>query len=144
MERDEAHFIELLRVAVVDQHVRIAPEWARSPIKRMALLRRRADVSAERFAQEWLTTQATLLQAMPGVRGHRQNLVLARQAPKGTPVDHGGMPIDGIAELWFDDAEAMYDAFVSPAGREATRHAQSFAAETTPFLVKRHVIVQRR
>lgn len=142
--RDEAHFIDTLRVAVVEQHERVAPDWARSPIKRMALLRRRPDVSAEHFAQEWLETHAALLQEMPGVRGHRQNLVLSRQSPKGTPVDHAGMPIDGIAELWFDDAEAMYEAFVSAAGREATRHSQTFIAETTPFLVKRHVIVQRR
>lgn len=144
LARDEAHFIDALRVAVVEQHARIAPEWARSPIKRMALLRRRPDVSGDHFAQAWLETHAALVQAMPGVRGHRQNLVLTRQAPKGTPVDYVGMPIDGIAELWFDDAEAMYEAFVSPAGREATRHSASFVAETTPFLVKRHVIVQRR
>lgn len=144
LARDEAHFIDALRVAVVEQHVCIATDWARSPIKRMALLRRRPEVSAEQFAREWLATHAALVREMPGVRGHRQNLVLARQAPKGTPVDHAGMPVDGIAELWFDDAEAMYEAFVSVAGREATRHSQTFVAETTPFLVKRHVVVQRR
>ncbi len=138
---DENHFIGDLRIVAIDQVEVIAPVTDRPVIKRMSLLRRRADVTPERFKHEWRIEHARRVREVAGVRGYRQNLILEREAPKGTAVPYETMPIDGIVELWFDDAPALDAAFASPVGGALMAHAREFIAEITTFLVDRHVIV---
>lgn len=141
---DENHFIGDLRIVTLDQVEVTPPEADRPLLKRMSLLRRREDVSADDFKREWREEHAHLLQRVAGMRGYRQNLVVGREAPKGHPVDREGLPIDGIVELWFDDADALNQAFASPKGQTLMAHAREFIAEITTFLVERHVIVGAR
>jgi uncharacterized protein (TIGR02118 family) len=84
---------------------------------------------------------ARLVRETNGVHGYRQNLVVAREVPKGTPVGYEGLPIDGIVELWFESTESLDAAFASPEGKTLMAHARVFIAEITTFLVERHVIV---
>jgi len=138
---DENHFIGDLRIVSIDQVEVIPPAADRPLIKRMSLLRRRPDVSPERFKHEWRVEHARLVRLTQGVQGYRQNLVVERQAPKGTPVGYEGLPIDGIVELWFENTESLDQAFGSPEGVTLMAHARVFIAEITTFLVERHVIV---
>ena len=138
---DENHFIGDLRIVTVDPVEVIPPASERPLIKRMSLLRRRPDVSPEQFRHEWRIEHARLVRATGGVHGYRQNLIVERQAPKGTTVDYEGLPIDGIVELWFESTESLDAAFASPEGRTLMAHARVFIAEITTFLVERHVIV---
>src|SRR5262245_43921337 len=101
---DENHFMSDLRIVALDQVEVIAPATDRPLVKRMSLLKRLPGVSPERFEHEWRAEHARLVKRVEGVRGYRQNLIVVREAPKGTPVDYDGLPIDGIVELWFDDA----------------------------------------
>jgi uncharacterized protein (TIGR02118 family) len=137
---DENHFIGNLRVVTIDQVEVIPPAADRPLIKRMSLLRRRPDVSPEQFRHEWRIEHARLVRATGGVFGYRQNLIVERQAPKGTPVGYYGLPIDGIVELWFETAESLDAAFASAEGRTLMAHARVFIAEITTFLVEPHVI----
>ena len=138
---DENHFIGDLRIVAAEQVTVIAPPAGRPAIKRMSLLRRRADVSPERFAHEWHEVHAGLVKAMPGVRGYRQNRIVERQVPKGVPVGYDALPVDGIVELWFDDADSLNAAFASPSGQTTMAHAQTFIAEITTFLVEPHAVI---
>jgi uncharacterized protein (TIGR02118 family) len=138
---DENHFIGNLRIVAVDQVEVIPPAADRPLIKRMSLLRRRPDVSPERFKHEWRVEHARLVRETKGVQGYRQNLIVGREVPKGTPVGYDDLPIDGIVELWFDNTESLDAAFASPEGRTLMAHARVFIAEITTFLVERHVIV---
>ena len=138
---DENHFIGDLRIAALDQVEVIAPATDRPLLKRMSLLRRLPEVSPERFKHEWREEHARLVKRVAGVRGYRQNLMVQREAPKGTPVDYDQMPIDGIVELWFDDAASLDAAFASPQGGTLMTHAREFIAEITTFLVEPHVVV---
>jgi uncharacterized protein (TIGR02118 family) len=138
---DENHFIGDLRIVTIDQVEVIPPAADRPLIKRMSLLRRRADVSPERFRHEWRVEHARLVRATNGVRGYRQNLIVDRQVPKGTPVGYDALPIDGIVELWFESTQSLDAAFASPEGVKLMAHARVFIAEITTFLVERHVIV---
>ena len=133
---DEAHFIGRLRIVTARQHVVVDPPKAGQALKRMSLLRRRSDVSPEVFAHEWQAVHGPLVRALPGILGYRQNLITARQSPKGVDVGHDDLPIDGIVELWFADAPSIDTAFGSPAGRSAMAHALTFIGEITTFLVK--------
>ena len=138
---DEDHFIGDLRIVAIDQVEVIPPATDRPLIKRMSLLRRRPDVSPERFRHEWRVEHARLVRETKGVHGYRQNLVVAREVPKGTTVGYEGLPIDGIVELWFESTESLDAAFASPEGQTLMAHARVFIAEITTFLVERHVIV---
>ena len=52
---------------------------------------------------------------MPGIAGYRQNVVIARERVKGQPCDCDELPIDGIVELWFEDADGIGSGlWVSP------------------------------
>lgn len=138
---DENHFIGDLRIVGVDQVEVIPLATDRPLIKRMSLLRRRPDLSPERFKHEWRVEHARLVREVKGVLGYRQNLVVAREVPKGTPVGYEDLPIDGIVELWFENPESLDAAFASPQGVTLMAHARVFIAEITTFLVERHVIV---
>lgn len=129
------------RALVIDPIEVIAPATDRPLLKRMSTLRRRADVAPAVFRHEWAQEHARLVRRVPGVRGYRQNHVIAREAPAGRPVDETAMPIDGIVELWFDDAASLDAAFASPQGATLMMHAREFIAEITTFLVERRGIV---
>jgi uncharacterized protein (TIGR02118 family) len=138
---DESHFIGNLRTVIIDQVEVMAPAADRPLLKRMSLLRRLPQVTPETFRHEWREEHARLVRRIEGVRGYRQNLITARDVPKGVPVGYEDLPIDGIVELWFDDAESIDRSFGSPQGVTLMTHAREFIGEISTFLVERHVIV---
>ena len=140
---DEKHFLGLLHIVTVTQSVVITvPEASKrgNALKRLSILKRRPDISADEFRSEW-TAHADLVRRMPGVLGYRQNVVIARERTKGEPCSYDDLPIDGLVELWFNGPHALEAAFTSAAGQAATRHAKTFLAEITAFLVTEHQVV---
>jgi uncharacterized protein (TIGR02118 family) len=138
---DERHFIGDLRIALVRQYEIVAPANGSSYVKLMCLLRRRTDIGAEQFQEEWSDPRSSLIETLPGVRGIRQNLIVGREVPKGTPAGYERLPIDAIMELWFDSAEALVSAFLSPEGRQMIARSRGFVTEITPFFVEAYVVV---
>jgi uncharacterized protein (TIGR02118 family) len=138
---DENHFIGRLRIVTATPIEVIAPPSPGAALKRMSLLRRRADVTPEVFAHEWNVRHAALVKTLPGVLGYRQNLITHRESPKGHVVGYEGLPIDGIVELWFESTDTLNAAFASPQGVETMRHATTFIDEITIFLVEPFVVV---
>lgn len=110
-------------------------------IKRMSLLTRRPDVSPEAFREHWFNTHAVLLRKLlPEVRGYVQNLWLG---PGPNPLrPPGPHRIDGIVELWFEDADAMTSAFSSERGAQLMEDGRRFIDTVTTFLVEERVMIQ--
>jgi len=133
---DEQHFIGRLRIVTVDSHTVVPPPPDGTALKRMSLLRRRPDVTPEVFAREWREVHGPLVRRMPGILGYRQNLITGRESPKGTPVGHEDLPLDGIVELWFADTASIDAAFGGALGQETMAHAQTFIGEITTYLVE--------
>jgi hypothetical protein len=94
----------------------------------------------EDFRREWIAHR-DLVRKMPGVSGYRQNVVIARERVKGHSCGYDDLPIDGIVELWFEDAGTLDAAFSSLAGRATMAHAKTFLAEITAFVVIEHRVV---
>jgi uncharacterized protein (TIGR02118 family) len=105
-------------------------------IKRMSTLRRRADVSAERFKTEWLELHATLVKRIPGVIGYTQNLIINRTRADGTAARYEELPIDGFVELWFADQPGLDAAFATDQAKTLMTHALEFIGEISTFLVE--------
>jgi uncharacterized protein (TIGR02118 family) len=78
-------------------------------MRRMTLLRRRADMSAERFSAHWAGPHAVIAKAYNGLEKYTQNHVVERL--DGAPVDH--FSTDGMAELWFPDGGVLQAALGS-------------------------------
>lgn len=140
---DERHFLGNLHIVTADQNEVIAVPASpkrEKLLKRVSTLKRREDVGENDFRREWIVHR-DLIRKMPGVAGYRQNVVVAREQTKGTPCEYEALPIDGIVELWFENAATLEAAFGSPAGRTTMKHALTFLSEITVFSVQEVRIV---
>ncbi|VTU32242.1 EthD protein [Variovorax sp. PBL-H6] len=140
---DENHFLGGLHIVTAEQSVVIPlpdeNERARL-LKRMSIIKRQPTLSEEDFRREW-RVHGDLVRKMPGVSAYRQNVVVAREREKGRACDYDSLPIDGIVELWFRDAQTLQDAFASSAGQTTMAHAKTFLGDITAFLVAERRIV---
>jgi uncharacterized protein (TIGR02118 family) len=138
---DEDRFIGELKLITAVQHV-VIPKPAGVPlIKRMSTLKRRPDVSAEKFKEEWFDVHSVLVKRLPQVKGYTQNLIFDRSLARGKPATYNELPIDGIVELWFTDTDSLNEGFASDAGKTLMTHATEFIAEISTFLVETHEVV---
>jgi uncharacterized protein (TIGR02118 family) len=138
---DENRFIGEMKLITAIQHV-VIPKPAGVPlIKRMSTLKRRADVSAEKFAAEWFDVHSVLVKRLPQVKGYTQNLIFDRSHGRGKPARYEDLPIDGVVELWFTDVASLNTGFASDAGKTLMTHATEFLAEISTFLVETHEVV---
>ena len=117
------------------QNTVIEPPKTPTGLKRMSILRKRPDVSAEDFQRQWFGLHAVLVPRLAGIQGYRQNLVI-----DGPRDENGNMLADGMVELWFQDAASIERAFQSGPGHTLMMHAQEFIAEISTFLVEPHQI----
>lgn len=136
---DEDAFIADLDIVIAEPTAVIEPPEHSSAIKRMSTLRRRDDISADRFVDEW-RVHGDLVRQMPGVLGYVQNVVVARakdnSGKSGSPTSpYDALPIDGVVEMWFRDAQTLNHAFSSREGRRTMAHASTFIAEINTYLV---------
>ena len=110
-------------------------------IKRMSLLRRRPDLDAARFREEWFGFHAEAVRKFPRIAGYTQNLVVQRGGDPRHPLPYEALPVDGVVEMWFRSREDLEAAFASPAAVVSQRHALDFIAEITTFLVEPHRVL---
>lgn len=96
-------------------------------MKVMVGLVRRDDMSREDFRRWWLQDHAPLARTLPGVRRIRFNVL------------DDGAPFDGIAELWFDSAEAADAAYATEIGKAVA--ADSIAHVASRVRIDRKSVV---
>ena len=65
-------------------------------LKQVTIIKKRPDLSADAFEEHWRTRHAEVVCELPGLRRYVQNHMAA-----------AGSRVDGIAEVWFDDIDAM-------------------------------------
>jgi uncharacterized protein (TIGR02118 family) len=70
-------------------------------VKLVVCFKRRADMEVEPFQEYWRTRHAEVVCGLPGIRRYAQSHTLLAGYRKGEPVH------DGIAEVWFDDTDAI-------------------------------------
>ena len=65
-------------------------------LKQITHFKKRADLAGDEFGHHWRTRHAEVVCELPGLRRYVQNHVAV-----------SGAGVDGIAEVWFDDIDAM-------------------------------------
>ncbi len=96
--------------------------------KLMILFRRPSDLEA--FEQAWSHEFVPRAEKMPGIRR------VAVSRVQGAPAGEADLHL--VHELYFDDAEALQQAMVSPEGQEAGRALMAFAAEYASLYFAEH------
>jgi uncharacterized protein (TIGR02118 family) len=84
----------------------------------LIFLKRRPDLDRPAFFDWWLERHRPLAEALPGLQ--RYVISLAVDAADGA--------FDGLAELWFDDAQQATAAFASQQGRAARADAEAYTS----------------
>jgi uncharacterized protein (TIGR02118 family) len=136
LSKDEANFIGELSVLTALQNVVLTPPVKGPFVKRMSFLRKRSDISMERFQDEWFNMHSVLVKRLPGLLGYRQNLVVDRRKDRLNDSElDPEIGIDGVVELWFENADAIDHAFRSPRGNTTMMHAQEFISEISTYMV---------
>jgi len=70
-------------------------------VKMIAFFKRKPGMSVEDFQSYWRTSHADIVVKLPGIRRYVQSHTILSGYRKGEPV------YDGMAELWFDNTDAM-------------------------------------
>lgn len=125
-------FVTCSKNLVVPVDATEAPRLA----KRMSLITRARAIDHARFTEEWTGKHARDVPSLPGIAGYSQNIVIVRYGGDLAEAGRDHVPVDGIVELWFADAEAIVAAFASPQAAITQGHARTFLDTITTYLVE--------
>lgn len=102
-------------------------------IIRSGLIRNRDGVDSAAFSEHWRHVHGPLALRVEAMRAYRQNHIVARlPASQGDKLHR----IDGISQLWFDDAESMRVAMESDEQRACIEDIRGFLSNVTILIQK--------
>ena len=104
-------------------------------IKLVYCITRRADLSLDEFSSYWHAVHGPIGRRIPGLRRLVQSHPVA--PPPGFRMD-----FDGMAELWFDDLQALRAARASPEWQASSQDEANFVdpARTALFVTEEREI----
>jgi uncharacterized protein (TIGR02118 family) len=108
-------------------------------IKAISLLVRKDGMTHQQFVAHWLEVHGPLARAVPGIRRYVQSHLLGDRKRADIPgID---LEIDGIAELWYDDREAMERSAATPEAKTLYADGTRFIGRIRTFLVEEKAII---
>lgn len=117
------------------------PSYVLRMIKSVGLLTRKDGLTHEQFVHHWLHVHAPLAHAVPGVRRYVQSHILEERTRPDIPASD--VAIDGIAELWYDDREAMARAMATPEAKALHADGALFIGRIKSYVVEEKQIIPR-
>jgi len=108
-------------------------------IKSLSLLSRKAGISHEEFTRHWVEIHAPMARAVPGLRRYVLTHVLAERTRADIERIEG--EVDGIAELWYDDLEAMQKANASEEAARLHADGATFIGRIKMFTTRETVVI---
>jgi uncharacterized protein (TIGR02118 family) len=101
-------------------------------IRRLSLVRKRPELSAEEFVDRWTGEHVEIAKRLPGLRGYVIHVLVGEEPP-----------YDGIAITTFDSREDAERAFADPElAQGLARTREDFAASVEVYFAEEHVIVE--
>lgn len=139
---DERNFIDLTRVewmATQDHVINDGPTGA-GLVKGVWQLSRKPGMALEDFRKYWLGVHGPLALKMTGLGRYVQSHLIDEAYLYAEP------RFDGVAQLWFKDAETFTAAFASPAGKALLADGAEFieTARMRFFMAQEHVVIASR
>ena len=110
-------------------------------IKSLSLLTRKAGLTHEQFVHHWLNVHAPLAHAVPELRRYVQSHILEER--KRPDIPSTDVEVDGIAELWYDDRDAMARANASPEAKVLHADGALFIGRIKSYVIEEKQIIPR-
>ena len=105
-------------------------------VKAVSFFKRKPGISVDEFQSYWRTRHPDAVTHLPGLRRYVQSHTLVSGYRKGEPI------YDGIAEVWFDDTQAMRASAATPEYARVRADEANFITPDPPFIITReHVIL---
>ena len=108
-------------------------------IKSLSLLVRKDGMTHEQFMKHWVEIHAPLALKVPGLRRYVQSHI--RDERRRPDIPWIGVEVDGIAETWYDDAEAMARAVATPEMKALHADGALFIGRIQSFITHEHVVI---
>ena len=108
-------------------------------IKSLSLLTRRPELTHEEFVKHWLEIHGPLALRVPEVRRYVQSHIIDERTRPDIPTTL--VEIDGVAELWFDDRDAMARSNASPEAKALHADGALFIGRIKSFITEEKVII---
>jgi uncharacterized protein (TIGR02118 family) len=105
-------------------------------VKQVVFFKRKPGMTVEAFQEYWRTTHADIIVRLPGIRRYVQSHTLLSGYKKGEPA------YDGVAEVCFDDTQAMKTLAESPEYADVLADEPNFidASSNGSIITDEHVI----
>ncbi len=106
-------------------------------VKIVYCITRKPELSEQEFRRYWRDVHGPIAARIPGVRRYVQSHTIDRAGEIRAP------DFDGVAELWFDDFDALLAAMGSSEVQAAIEDERNFIdhSRTAFFVTEEHVIV---
>ena len=108
-------------------------------IKRISFLTRKDGTTHEDFVRHWRDIHGPLARGVPGLRRYVQSHIVGEASR--ADIASSDIAIDGIAELWYDDAESMEQAIQSDQAKRLFADGAQFIGAIKTFVVEEKVII---
>jgi uncharacterized protein (TIGR02118 family) len=139
---DERNFIDLARVEwlATQDHVIVEGPTGSPLIKGVYQLKRMAGMSVDEFRKYWIEVHGNLGSKLPGLRRYVQSHLVDDAYLYARP------HFDGVAQLWFNNADAMRAAFESPQGKALAADGPKFidTSALRVLVAQEHVVIARK
>ena len=108
-------------------------------IKILSLLVRKDGMTHEQFMKHWVEIHGPLALKVPGLRRYVQSHI--RDQRRRADIPWIGIDVDGIAETWYDDADAMARAVATPEMKALHADGALFIGRIQSFVTHEHVVI---
>ncbi|HEX3883660.1 MAG TPA: EthD family reductase [Stellaceae bacterium] len=108
-------------------------------IKSLSLLTRRPELTHEQFVKHWLDIHGPLALKVPELRRYVQSHIIDERSRPDIPTTN--VAVDGIAETWFDDRDAMARSNASPEAKALHADGALFIGGIKSFITEEKVII---
>jgi uncharacterized protein (TIGR02118 family) len=136
---DERNFIDLKRVEwmATQDHVIVEGPSGGSLVKGVYQLKRMPGMALDEFRKYWIEVHGGLGSKLPGLRRYVQSHLIDEAYLYAEP------RYDGVAQLWFDNTDAMRAAFASAPGKALAADGPQFidTGALGNFVAQEHVVI---
>jgi uncharacterized protein (TIGR02118 family) len=111
-------------------------------IKVLSLLTRKPDLSHDEFVKHWRDVHGPLAHGIPGLRRYVQSHITGTRTR--ADIAELDIDIDGIAELWYDDAASMAAASATPEAKRLYADGALFISRIKTFVIDEQEVIPPR
>lgn len=108
-------------------------------IKVVSLLTRKDGLTHEAFVKHWVEIHGPLALGVPGIRRYVQSHITGRRTRADIP--ETDVDIDGIAELWYEDEEALRRSSATPEAKRLYADGALFIGRIKSFVIEEKEII---